>query len=62
MENGQWTRGEDFKEFVLNGSHLWSCVVFTVYAMSECNAYLFLDFRNIQAENVLFHSSWNLFL
>ena len=42
MENKQWTRGEDLREFVFNGSYeMWTSVVFAVYAVSECNAYLF---------------------
>ena len=60
MENKQWTRGEDLREFVFNGSYeMWTSVVFAVYAVSECNAYLFPDLRNIEAENVLFHSRWS---
>ena len=48
MENKQWTRGEDLREFVLNGRYeMGTCVVFAVYAVSECNAYLFPDLRNI---------------
>ena len=48
MENKQWTRGENFREFVFNGSHeMWSCVILAVYAVSGCNAYIFPDFRNI---------------
>ena len=38
---------------------MWCCVVLALYAVSECNDYLFSDFRNILAENVLFHSKWS---
>ena len=54
MENKQWTRGEDLRE--RSSYEMWTSVVFAVYAVSECNAYLFPDLRNIEAENVLFHS------
>ena len=48
MESKQWTRGEDFREFVFNSSHeMWGCVILAGYGVSERNAYLFPDFKNI---------------
>ena len=41
-------KGRGFKRVCLMAvMKMWTCVVLAVYAVSECNAYLFPDFRNI---------------